>query len=174
MASLQNEQSATATPTIQQPSFNSTSQQQSVLLKENFQFYQTWSPNSLEEIDYEYGNVDDTIITGSYPIVVAPPNYGPLQQQPPPLTSWQERYTNNQNPEKAIKNNVDVADAATATTNFLAALDINNNQGDGMTVSAPPVLNTPQRLKKSLNSLLTTPTLDPLFDDYDEGPGTIY
>jgi len=157
------EQSAAAAnmPMIQHRSSERKPQQQCVL-KGNFQFYQTWSPNSLD--DYEYGNVDDTGNNNvSCPIVVAPPNYGPLQR-PPPLTSRQKRY-NNRNPEKTKTNN----DAADAVTNFMTALDNNNNNGDGVTVSAPPVLNTPQRLKKSLNSLLTTPTSDPLFDDDDEG-----
>mmetsp|Transcript_12917 Transcript_12917/g.26030 ORF Transcript_12917/g.26030 Transcript_12917/m.26030 type:complete len:1928 (+) Transcript_12917:157-5940(+) len=166
MSTIQNndgsvEQSApTNAPTMQQRrSVDRSSQQSASLLKENFQFYQPWSPNSLEEIDCEYGSVDN----GSSPIVVAPPNYGPLQQ-PPPLSPRQKRY-NKQSAEQSKKD--DVAD--TATTDFETAWDNNTDQRDGMTVSAPPVLNTPQRLKQSLNSLLTTPTLDPLFDDDEEG-----
>ena len=167
-SSLQNddgsdEQSATPTvPTMQQQHSVDRSSQQSALLKDNFQFYQTWSPDSLEEIDCEYRSVDDSGNNVSYPIVVAPPNYGPLQQ-PPPLSPRQKRY-NKQNQEQTNKN-----DNNEETTGFMNAWDNTGNKNNGMTVSAPPVLNTPQRLKKSLNSLLTAPTADPLFDDDEEG-----
>lgn len=165
-----NEQSATPTiPAMQQqhstgrrPSQQSTA----MLLKDNFQFYQTWSPNSLEAIDSDYRSVDDDSgnkTTSSYPIVVAPPNYGPLQQ-PQPLSPRQRRY-NNQALEQAKKKN---GTGKEERTNLMwDNHDGNETERNGMTTSAPPVLNTPQRLKQSLNSLLTTPTLDPLFDDDD-------
>ncbi len=170
MSSVQNngsdEQSATPTIMQQQHSVDRRSSQQSaaLLLKDNFQFYQPWSPNSLEAIDSDYGSEgDDSGNNVSYPIVVAPPNYGPLQQ-PPPLSPRQRRY-NNQTLEQAKKNDVGKKER---TINFM--WDKNGNQEERkMTASAPPVLNTPQRLKESLNSLLTTPALDPLFDDDEVG-----
>ena len=56
-----------------------------------------------------------------------------------------------------------------AATNFLTALDIKgDSDSSAVTNSAPPVLNTPQRLKQSLNSLLSSPIPNPLFDDDDE------
>ncbi len=59
-SSLQNSdgsdgQSATPTVPTMQPlhsNNNSSSQQSSLLLEDNFQFYQTWSPDTLEAIDY--------------------------------------------------------------------------------------------------------------------------
>lgn len=164
-----NEQSVT--PTMQQQQQHSvekrpSQQSAALLLKENFQFYQPWSPNSLEAIDSDYRSVDDDDGGNnvSYPIIVAPPNYGPLQQ-PPPLSPRQRRY-NNQALEQPKKNDVGKEER----TNNVVVSDNNGNQRDEMTTSsAPPVLNTPQRLKQSLNSLLTTPTLDPLFDDDEDG-----
>lgn len=162
-----NEQSATPTiPAMQQQHSTDrrpSHQSASLLLKDNFQFYQPWSPNSLEAIDSDYRSVDDDSGNNvSYPVVVAPPNYGPLQQ-PPPLSPRQRRY-NSQALEQGKKNDVGKEER----TNLM--WDNNGNQKkDEMAASAPPVLNTPQRLKQSLNSLLTTPTLDPLFDDDEEG-----
>ena len=141
---------------------------QESILNEHFQFYHTWSPTSPDEIDDGYGNIDENDNNnGAYPITVAPPNYGALQS-PPPLTPRQKRYERQNNDSN--NNSVDTKQKTDAATNFLTALDIKGDSdiSSGVTNSAPPVLNTPQRLKQSLNSLLSSPISNPLFDDDDE------
>ena len=151
----QNDESAAA---IQQQRRSVDRKPQHKLMKDNFQFYHTWSPNSLEEIDMEYGTVDDSGNTTTYPIVVAPPNYGPLQK-PPPLSPRQKRYH-----LKSLEQANTQSGNDESTTTFMK---VRKNHSGKSTESSPPALNN-TRLKQSLNSLLTTPALDPLFDD-DEG-----
>ena len=114
--------------------------------------------------------------TVPFPVVIAPPNFGPLQQDVSTrFSSKMKVYTHTQtnqveksssNESKGILNKA-TQTLASATTKFLTP---NEPQHNGLVSSAPPAL-SPPKVKSSLHSLLSSPIEDPLFDDDEEAMG---
>mmetsp|Transcript_23381 Transcript_23381/g.50622 ORF Transcript_23381/g.50622 Transcript_23381/m.50622 type:complete len:2207 (-) Transcript_23381:153-6773(-) len=118
-----------------------------------------------------------------FPIVIAPPNYGPLDQKQKMgyFAKSPKKVTHAAPTRKSDKSSHDgesseskgIFDKATqrlasAATKLHSFAQNQQPQHNGLLSSAPPVLTTLQRRKASLRSLLSSPMDNPLFDDDDD------
>ena len=96
------------------------------------------------------------IRTTPFPIIIAPPNYGPLLKEDTKYAS----------PNK--KKLTTDASNQSGKANERRGLFGKQSHHSGLVSSAPPELATQSQMKTSLNSLLSSPMSDPLFDDDDD------
>jgi len=102
--------------------------------------------------------------TTPFPIVIAPPNYGPLLKED---TSTKFSSPNKKNATDA-SNQSRKSNEPPQVSNMRRGIFGKQSEHNGLVPSTPPKSATQSQMKASLNSLLSSPTSDPLFDDDDD------
>lgn len=100
--------------------------------------------------------------TTPFPIIIAPSNYGPLKEDTSTKYSSPNKKASDASNQSGKSNELQVV------SNKRRGIFGKQSEHNGLVSSAPPESATQSQMKASLNSLLSSPMSDPLFDDDDD------